>query len=271
MLRTTVAAFAAGVGGADAVTVLPFDEPTRGSPTPWPAPRPQHLGAPGRGVPRGRRSPTPPAAPSPSRSSPTTWPGRPGPSWGASRTDGERGLRSPRVARRSRARRERATSPRRRRPITGLSEFPDLAEPVPDDRRRRPRRTAYGDGVRGAAARAAGGHVFLATLGTVAAHTARAKFATNLLAAGGVAVDAAGATTASTTCSRSTTGRPWSAWPAPTRRTPSGGATLAAALREAGAPGAWSSRGRPADWADDSCRVGVDAVDFLTRTREALA
>ena len=27
MLRTTVAAFAAGVGGADAVTVLPFDSP----------------------------------------------------------------------------------------------------------------------------------------------------------------------------------------------------------------------------------------------------
>ena len=28
LLRTTVAAFAAGVGGADAVTVVPFDEPT---------------------------------------------------------------------------------------------------------------------------------------------------------------------------------------------------------------------------------------------------
>ena len=37
------------------------------------------------------------------------------------------------------------------------------------------------------------GHVFLATMGTVAAHTARATFATNLLAAGGIAVDVAGA------------------------------------------------------------------------------
>jgi len=26
----------------------------------------------------------------------------------------------------------------------------------------------------------------------------------------------------------------------------------------------------PADWADDACALGVDAVDFLTRTREAL-
>ena len=36
--------------------------------------------------------------------------------------------------------------------------------------------------------------MFLATLGTVAQHTARATFATNLLAAGGIAADLAGAT-----------------------------------------------------------------------------
>ena len=38
------------------------------------------------------------------------------------------------------------------------------------------------------------GTVFLATMGTVAAHTARATFAANLLAAGGIAVDVAGPT-----------------------------------------------------------------------------
>ena len=37
--------------------------------------------------------------------------------------------------------------------------------------------------------RSSSGHVFLATMGSVAAHTARATFASNLLAAGGVAVD----------------------------------------------------------------------------------
>ena len=36
--------------------------------------------------------------------------------------------------------------------------------------------------------------VFLATMGTIAAHTARATFATNLFAAGGIAVEPAGPT-----------------------------------------------------------------------------
>jgi methylmalonyl-CoA mutase len=29
--------------------------------------------------------------------------------------------------------------------------------------------------------------------------------------------------------------------------------------------------GKPAEWADDSCALGVDALAFLTRTREALS
>ena len=36
--------------------------------------------------------------------------------------------------------------------------------------------------------------MFLATLGTIAQHTARATFAANLLAAGGIAVEVAGPT-----------------------------------------------------------------------------
>ena len=43
MLRTTVAAFAAGVGGADAVTVLPFDAPLGAARRVRPPDRPQHL------------------------------------------------------------------------------------------------------------------------------------------------------------------------------------------------------------------------------------
>ena len=56
-------------------------------------------------------------------------------------------------------------------------------------RRKRSRRSSSYVARKPAAAR-----VFLATMGTVAAHTARATFASNLLAAGGVAVDVAGAT-----------------------------------------------------------------------------
>ena len=48
------------------------------------------------------------------------------------------------------------------------------------------------------------------------------------------------------------------------------GRWAAAALREAGAE--WVIvAGKPRDWADDSCAMGVDALDFLTRTREKLA
>ena len=29
--------------------------------------------------------------------------------------------------------------------------------------------------------------------------------------------------------------------------------------------------GKPVDYADDSCAMGIDALDFLTRTREKLS
>jgi methylmalonyl-CoA mutase len=48
------------------------------------------------------------------------------------------------------------------------------------------------------------------------------------------------------------------------------GAERAAALREAGVT--WVIvAGQPREWADDACAMGVDAIDFLTRTRERLA
>ena len=54
------------------------------------------------------------------------------------------------------------------------------------------------------------------------------------------------------------------------------GADLVAALREAGArwvvlAGKPGDRTIPADLVDDSAAVGVDALTFLTRTREKLA
>ena len=48
------------------------------------------------------------------------------------------------------------------------------------------------------------------------------------------------------------------------------GESAAAGTRTAGARRVVVA-GKPAAWADDSCALGVDAVDFLTRTREALS
>ncbi len=84
----------------------------------------------------------------------------------------------------------------RTRPITGVSEFPNLHETLPQ---RRPyaeeldvhRYAGEFEAMRDDRAAAP---VFLATMGTVAAHTSRASFATNLFAAGGVDTVAAGPT-----------------------------------------------------------------------------
>ena len=89
------------------------------------------------------------------------------------------------------ARREEDVA-RRRRPLTGLSEFANPADPVPA---RRNLSYRYGAAFEALRRDAPAAHVFLATLGPVAQHTVRSRFAANLLAAGGMAVDVAGATT----------------------------------------------------------------------------
>ena len=161
MLRTCVAAFAAGVGGADAVTVLPFDA-RLGLPGRVRAPdRAQHLDPAGRGVPRrqGRR--------------PRRWRVRRREAHRRPRRRRLGGARPDRGRRRRRRRRSRTArcargstrsspsatgrSPRASRPLTGLTEFPNLHETLPE-------RTPYAEGalarpplrraVRGAARRA---------------------------------------------------------------------------------------------------------------------
>ena len=99
-----------------------------------------------------------------------------------------------RVADASRRARRAGRRPPARSP--GVTEFPNLGEVLPErapdagaDRVRR-----YGAEFEALRDEPAGGPVFLATMGTVAAHTARATFATNLFAAGGIAVEAAGPT-----------------------------------------------------------------------------
>ncbi len=268
LLRTTVAAFAAGVGGADSVTVLPFDSPLG---------RPETLGR------RIARNTSPllmweshvakvadPAGGSYAVEKLTDDLAIAG--WdelGRIESDGLDAFHE-RVAAVVAVRNDQVA--KRTRPITGLTEFPHLAETLPE---RAPGDEFAGVRTYGASFEALRDEpsttpVFLATLGSVAAHTARATFATNLLAAGGIAVEPAGATAGVEDLLAAYAGQAvvclagsdptYSEW----------GSEAAAALREAGARHLVIA-GKPRDYADDSCAVGIDALDFLTRTREKLA
>jgi methylmalonyl-CoA mutase len=272
MLRGTVAAFAAGVGGAEAVTVVPFDSPL-GEPDAF-----------GRRIARNVSSllvaeahvaaVTDPAGGSYAVEQLTD--DLAGAAWAelqrieasggvlAALDDGSLGARIDAIARR----REHDVATRRR-PITGLSEFPHLGEAIPE-------RGGTPDGVRrwGAAfealrADAPSEHVFLATLGPVAQYTARAQFATNLLAAGGIAVDVAGATSGIEDVAASYHGQAVVCLAGTDAAYAEWGSEAATTLRGAGAQRVIVA-GEPVDWADETCATGVDAVDFLTRTREAL-
>jgi methylmalonyl-CoA mutase len=280
MLRTCVAAFAAGVGGADAVTVLPFDAA---------------LGLPDAFSRRIARN-TSALLISESHLSRVA-----DPAGGAfavekltddlavagwaelDRIEGSGGVLAAladgslpgRIAEVAEARDVQVA--RRTRPLTGLSEFPNLHETLPERApyaAGAPTVRPYGHAFEALRDEPAAGAVFLATMGTVAAHTARATFASNLFAAGGIDVVNAGrhddlaAVLAS--YAGPDGGQPvvclvgadaaYDAW----------GAALVAALREAGAR--WVIvAGKPGDLgADDACAMGVDALDFLTRTREKL-
>jgi methylmalonyl-CoA mutase len=251
MLRTTVAAFAAGVGGADAVTVLPFDGPF-GRPDAFgrriarntshlliDESHVAHVADPAGGAYAVEKLTEDLAA--------VAWEtfGR--------LDDGTADLDAEIAETVARREREIAT---RRRPITGVTEFPNLGEQLPQrDGEPDPVRR-YGASFEALRDEPAARPVHLATLGTVAQHTARATFATNLLAAGGIAVSAE---PGPVVCVAGTDAA-----------YDEQGAEVAAELRANGA--AWVIvAGKPRDWADDSCAMGVDALDFLTRTREKLA
>ncbi|WP_242890906.1 methylmalonyl-CoA mutase subunit beta [Actinomadura litoris] len=203
MLRTTVAAFAAGVGGADAVTVRPFDA---------------RLGLPddfARRIARNTHTLLLEEASLDRVADPA------GGSWYVERltedtaraawtwfTEIERAggfaaaLESGLIADRLAATwaRRRAGIARREAPLTGVSEFPNLAETLPE---REPAPPRPGGGLPAvtyaqdfealrdrsdahAEATGARPRVFLAVLGPVAVHTARASFAANLFQAGGI-------------------------------------------------------------------------------------
>lgn len=276
MLRGTVAAFAAGVGGAEAVTVVPFDAP---------------LGLPdafGRRIARNTSSlliaeshlakVTDPAGGAYAVEKLTDdlalagWEelGRIEESGGAAAAlaDGSIQARVDDVV----ATREQLVA-RRKQPITGVSEFPNLAEQLPE---RTPHPSAdavrrYGASFEALRDAPAAKPVFLATLGPIAQHTARATFASNLFAAGGIAVTVAGPTSGVEELVAALDGETVACLAGTDAAYEEWGAAAVEALRAAGVRHVILA-GKPGDLAvDDSCAVGLDALAFLNRTREALA
>lgn len=283
MLRGTVAAFAAGVGGADAITVIPFDE---------------RLGQPdalGRRIARNTSSLLIEEAHVAAVSDPA------GGSYAVERlTDdlavagwaelgrieadggfGEQAATGVKERVRAVAAARDAGVADRSRPLTGISEFPNLAEVLPE---RAPWGRGgvrhYGWAYEDMRAEPATEKVFLATMGPIAAHTARATFATNLFAAGGVAVEAAGPTDGVEAVTAAYGGQKVACLAGTDAAYAEWGADLVAALRAAGAayvvlagkPGEKTVPHGPDDDAvDDWAAMGVDALGFLGRIREELS
>lgn len=273
MLRTTVASFAAGVGGAAAVTVLPFDEP---------------LGLPeafSRRIARNTSSlliseshvaaVTDPAGGSHTVEKFTDDLART--AWAlfgeidGDFADGLATLRD-RVEAANVARAAQIAT--RKRPITGVSEFPNLAEELPE---RRPYAAPlnvhrYAGDFEALRDEPAAHKVFLASMGTVAGYTARSTFAANLFAAGGVDTVVAGPTddVAGVLAAHSEAGSPkvvclvgndksYEAW----------GTELVAALRSAGVTRIVLA-GKAEVGADTTIAMGLDALAFLRSIREEL-
>jgi methylmalonyl-CoA mutase len=282
MLRTTVAGFAAGVGGAEAVTVLPFDEPI-GLPTPF-----------SRRIARNTSSlliheshvakVADPAGGAYAVEKFTDDLAMA--AWelfaeldGLDELEGVADLAAaferlqPLV---EAVRDDRALLvARRERPITGVSEFPNPAEKLPERRPYpvQPDVHRYAGEFEQMRDEPVAQPVFLATMGTIAAHTARATFAINLLAAGGIGIGAAGPTDdvaeavdkyleagAPPVVCQAGTDKAYGEW----------GAELVTALRENGASHVVVA-GRTDIGQDASAAVGLDALAFLRQMREVLA
>ncbi len=277
MLRTTVAAFAAGTGGADAVTVRPFDA---------------RLGLPddfARRIARNTHTLLLEEASLDRVADPA------GGSWYVERltedtaraawawfTEIERAggfaaaLESGLIADRLAATwaRRRAAIARREAPLTGVSEFPNLAETLPE---REPAPPRPGGGLpvvtyaqdfealrdrSDAHAEATGTRprVFLAVLGPVAVHTARASFAANLFQAGGIETVtgapgefAASGATVACLCSSD-------------RVYAEEAAEAARVLRDGGAVKVWLAGKGTYEGVDATVFAGCDAVEALETT-----
>lgn len=275
MLRTTVASFAAGVGGAAAVTVLPFDEPL-GLPEPF-----------SRRIARNTSSlliseshvaaVTDPAGGAHAVEKLTDDLART--AWALfGELDAAGSIDDAFTLLRGKI--EQTVSDRalaiakRKRPITGVSEFPNLHEELPERRPYERPLTVHRYAGEFEALRddRAATPVFLASMGTVAGFTARSTFAANLFAAGGVGTVVGGPSDGvdDVLDAYREAGKPavvclvgndvsYQQW----------GADLVAALREAGATYVVLA-GKEDVGADATIAMGVDALAFLRSIREEL-
>lgn len=288
MLRTTVACFAAGVGGADAVTVQPFDAVVR---------RPDAFS---RRIARNTQSLLLEEAGIGRVIDPA------GGSWYVERRTADLAERAwawfqeieaaggieaaaGLVAERIAATRERraADIAHRRLPVTGVSEYPDLEE--------KPLNGAGTDGPflasHSPAALATGlpkvryaqpfeelrdladaqperPKVFLATIGPIAAHTPRATFAANLFRAGGLATETAGPGTdpEQIATAFAVSGASVACLCSSDKLYEQHAEAVAAALRRAGARRVWLAGKGGYAGVDGCVHVGCDALDVLRTT-----
>ncbi|MEZ0076000.1 methylmalonyl-CoA mutase family protein [Planotetraspora sp. GP83] len=292
MLRATLACFGAGVGGADAVTVQPFDA---------------CLGLPdgfARRIARNTQSLLMEEAGVARVADPA------GGSWYTERLTADLAAKAwewfqeieraggisealerlvPERLADTRARRA-ADVAHRRAPITGVSEFPDLRE-RPLSRRPGPglARSAARSGlpvVRYAEefealrdladAREPRPAVFLAAIGPVAVHTARATFAANLFASGGIATVTSGPSGQGATDPAAIaqafreSGTPVACLCSSDRMYGEHAAAVAAALREAGATRIWLAGKGDYEGVDATLYAGCDALDVLRTTFDDL-
>ncbi|MEU9886012.1 methylmalonyl-CoA mutase subunit beta [Sphaerisporangium sp. NPDC051011] len=280
MLRTTLACFGAGTGGAQAVTVQPFDA---------------RLGLPdafARRIARNTHSLLVEEAGVAHVLDPA------GGSWYVERLtadlaeaawawfqDIERAGGAAAALDRLIPERLAATWARRSRdiahrasPVTGVSEFPDLRErrpvrpPAPEPAGGGLPRVRYAgayEDLRDRADRAADAGprpvVFLATIGPVAAHTARASFAANLFEAGGLATVTAGPGTDPEAIAEAfaRSGTPVACLCSGDKLYAEHAAPVAAALRRAGAKKIWLAGKGEYDGVDALLYAGCDALGVL--------
>ncbi|WP_181781942.1 methylmalonyl-CoA mutase family protein, partial [Pseudonocardia pini] len=288
MLRGTVAGFAAGIGGADAVTVPPFDIAIGESE------------AFSRRVARNTQS----LLLEESHLARVIDPG--GGSWyiehltddlaqagwaffqaveaaGGAVAALDSGFVAERVAE-VRAQREKGIATRRT-PLTGVSEFPNLDEkpvertPLPEPLARgglplyRPAEAYESHRDRSDAILAETGSrptAFLATLGPLAAYTARAGFARNLLQAGGIADVEAGPTESAEEVVKAYTGAPVVVLCSTDTLYEERAEATAAALREAGAQRVLLAGKGAVPGVDGYLYAGCDALAVIEDVYEAL-
>lgn len=281
LLRTTVAAFAAGVGGAESVTVLPFDT-ALGRPTPLSRRLARNISTLLREESHVSASADPAGG---AYAVEELTDSLAAAAWDeVQRVETAGGLDAAladgsvagRIAETAAERTRQIRT--RRRPITGVSEFPLGDETLPE---RTPWEhpdpvLAWAGEFEALRDRPAGSPVLLATMGTVADHTARAGFATNLCAAGGIPTVSAGVTEGpgGVAAALREAGATVAILAGTDEQYADAGAAHVAALRNAGAT--WVVlAGKPSDGlaslVDDHVAAGVDAVNACEALRAHLS